>query len=216
MVFEVDNTTEQLINQLQESIQATIYALEDGQREIKDLIEEVKQSSTSLATSAQADLMSEDVSKVKVAIQKLATAEQLGQLDANQGKLLGVAEQVAQATDEFKSALPKMSDDMERQARAMMDEQSESEKRLELLLTKLLTNEAEARVSQLQTITENLNTLSKYISAQVDKLSSETSDVLTVAKSNRDALSSIVDYLSLPGYKRFFKGMEVPRSETAQ
>ena len=84
MVFEVDNTTEQLINQLQESIQATIYALEDGQREIKDLIEDVKQSSASLATSAQADLMSEDVSKVKVAIQKLATAEQLGQLDANQ------------------------------------------------------------------------------------------------------------------------------------
>ena len=68
MVFEVDNTTEQLINQLQESIQATIYALEDGQREIKDLIEDVKQSSASLATSAQADLMSEDVSKVKVAM----------------------------------------------------------------------------------------------------------------------------------------------------
>ena len=216
MVFEVDNTTEQLINQLQESIQATIYALEDGQREIKDLIEDVKQSSASLATSAQADLMSEDVSKVKVAIQKLATAEQLGHLDANQGKLLGVAEQVAQATEEFKSALPKMGDDMERQARAIMDAQSESENRLELLLTKLLSNEAEARVSQLQTIVENLNTLSQYISAQVDKLSSETSDVLTVAKNNRDALSSIVGYLSLPGYKRFFKGMEVPRSETAQ
>ena len=126
-----------------------------------------------------------------------------------------MAEQVAQATEEFKSVLPKMGDDMERQARAIMDAQSESENRLELLLTKLLSNEAEARVSQLQTIVENLNTLSQYISAQVDKLSSETSDVLTVAKNNRDALSSIVGYLSLPGYKRFFREwrcLEVNRS----
>ena len=37
MVFEVDNTTEQLINQLQESIQATIYALEDGQHAVYSL-----------------------------------------------------------------------------------------------------------------------------------------------------------------------------------
>ena len=32
MIFEVDNTTEQLINQLQESIQRTINALEDGKQ----------------------------------------------------------------------------------------------------------------------------------------------------------------------------------------
>lgn len=68
MIFEVDNTTEQLINRLQESIERTINALEDGQREIKDLIDEVKQSSTNLATAAQADLMTEDVSKVRAAI----------------------------------------------------------------------------------------------------------------------------------------------------
>ena len=30
MIFEVDNTTEQLINRLQESIQATIYVLKMG------------------------------------------------------------------------------------------------------------------------------------------------------------------------------------------
>ena len=94
MIFEVDNTTEQLIKRLQESIEGTINALEDGQREIKDLIDEVKQSSTNLATAAQADLMTEDVSKVRAAIQKLATTEQL---------------------TEIQSALPKMSDNIEQQ-----------------------------------------------------------------------------------------------------
>ena len=195
MIFEVDNTTEQLINRLQESIQATIYVLEDGQREIKDLIDEVKQSSTNLATAAQADLMTEDVSKVRAAIQKLATTEQL---------------------TEIQSALPKMSDDIEQQIHAAMDAQSASEGQLEKLLTKMFSSESESRIAQLQAIATNLDTLSRHIDTQMVKLSSEADDTMAIVKSNRAVLSSIADYLSLPGYKRFFKGMEVPTNEAAQ
>lgn len=195
MIFEVDNTTEQLINRLQESIQATIYVLEDGQREIKDLIDEVKQSSTNLATAAQADLMTEDVSKVRAAIQKLATTEQL---------------------TEIQSALPKMSDNIEQQIHAIMDTQSASEGQLENLLTKMFSSESESRIAQLQAIATNLDTLSRHIDTQMVKLSSEADDTMAIVKSNRAVLSSIADYLSLPGYKRFFKGMEVPTNEAAQ
>lgn len=195
MIFEVDNTTEQLINRLQESIQATIYVLEDGQREIKDLIDEVKQSSTNLATAAQADLMTEDVSKVRAAVQKLATTEQL---------------------TEIQSALPKMSDAIEQQIHAVMDAQSASEGQLEKLLTKMFSSESESRIAQLQAIATNLDTLSRHIDTQMVKLSSEADDTIAIVKSNRAVLSSIADYLSLPGYKRFFKGMEVPTNEAAQ
>lgn len=195
MIFEVDNTTEQLINRLQESIERTINALEDGQREIKDLIDEVKQSSTNLATAAQADLMTEDVSKVRAAIQKLATTEQL---------------------TEIQSALPKMSDDIEQQIHTIMDEQSASEGQLEKLLTKMFSSESESRIAQLQAIATNLDTLSRHIDTQMVKLSSEADDTMAIVKSNRAVLSSIADYLSLPGYKRFFKGMEVPTNEAAQ
>ena len=195
MIFEVDNTTEQLIKRLQESIEGTINALEDGQREIKDLIDEVKQSSTNLATAAQADLMTEDVSKVRAAIQKLATTEQL---------------------TEIQSALPKMSDDIEQQIHAAMDAQSASEGQLEKLLTKMFSSESESRIAQLQAIATNLDTLSRHIDTQMVKLSSEADDTMAIVKSNRAVLSSIADYLSLPGYKRFFKGMEVPTNEAAQ
>ena len=216
MVFEVDNTTEQLINQLQESIQATIYALEEGQREIKDLIDEVKQSSSNLATAAQADLVSEDVSKVRAAISKLATAEQMSQFDMNQVKIIGIVEQESLATEDIKSALPKMSNSIEHQARAILEAQSNSANRLESLINEMSANAAEARIAQLQAISANLDTLSKHLDVQLDKLSSESNTVLTVVESNRTVLSSIADYLSMPGYKRFFKGMEVLRSEATQ
>lgn len=195
MIFEVDNTTEQLINRLQESIQATIYVLEDGQREIKDLIDEVKQSSTNLATAAQADLMTEDVSKVRAAIQKLATTEQL---------------------TEIQSALPKMSDNIEQQIHVILDAKNDSESQLKNLLTHMFSSESESRIAQLQAIATNLDTLSRHIDTQMVKLSSETDDTMAIVKSNRAVLSSIADYLSLPGYKRFFKGMEVPTNEAAQ
>ena len=195
MIFEVDNTTEQLINRLQESIQATIYVLEDGQREIKDLIDEVKQSSTNLATAAQADLMTEDVSKVRAATQKLATTEQL---------------------TEIQSALPKMSDNIEQQIHVILDAKNDSESQLKNLLTHMFSSESESRIAQLQAIATNLDTLSRHIDTQMVKLSSEADDTMAIVKSNRAVLSSIADYLSLPGYKRFFKGMEVPTNEAAQ
>ena len=195
MIFEVDNTTEQLIKRLQESIEGTINALEDGQREIKDLIDEVKQSSTNLATAAQADLMTEDVSKVRAAIQKLATTEQL---------------------TEIQSALPKMSDNIEQQIHVILDAKNDSESQLKNLLTHMFSSESESRIAQLQAIATNLDTLSRHIDTQMVKLSSEADDTMAIVKSNRAVLSSIADYLSLPGYKRFFKGMEVPTNEAAQ
>lgn len=195
MIFEVDNTTEQLIKRLQETIEGTINALEDGQREIKDLIDEVKQSSTNLATAAQADLMTEDVSKVRAAIQKLATTEQL---------------------TEIQSALPKMSDNIEQQIHVILNAKNDSESQLKNLLTHMFSSESESRIAQLQAIATNLDTLSRHIDTQMVKLSSEADDTMAIVKSNRAVLSSIADYLSLPGYKRFFKGMEVPTNEAAQ
>ena len=216
MVFEVDNTTEQLINQLQESIQSTIYVLEEGQREIKELIDEVKDSNSSLATATQADSVSEEISKVRAAIQKLATVDQLRSLGVIQEKLLGIAEQEAKTAAEIKSAFPVMSSSMEEHARTIIDHHCSSTTRLESLITGISTSVAEAKIAQLQAIATNMDILSKHIDSQMDKLTSEASSVLAATDCNRAILSSIAAYLSMPGYKRFFKGMEVPNYEVTK
>lgn len=216
MVFEVDNTTEQLIEQLQESIQSTIYTLEEGQREIKELIDEVKESNNRLATAAQTDLVSEDISKVRAAIQKLAIGDQLRLLDATQEKILGIAEQETKTVAEIKSTLPEMSSSIEKYARTIMEHHSDGTKRLESLITGISTSVAEAKIEQLQVIAKNMDILSQNIGSRMDKLSSETSAVIAVAEHNKIVLSSIAAYLSMPGYKRFFKGMEVPNDEITE
>ena len=213
MVFEVDNTTEQLIGKLQESIRDTIFNLEAGQREIKELIDEVKQAYSSLATADQADSMSDDLSKAKATIQKLATAEQL---DATHGKALVLVEQTLQATAEIRDTFPKMTADMDQRSRTIIEAQNDNTTRLEKLMTEMITADANGKAEQLQSFTSKLETLSQSLGVQMDKLSSEASSVLTVAENNRVLLTSIANYLSLPGYKRLFKGMEVPRSESAQ
>ena len=213
MVFEVDNTTEQLISKLQESIQDTIYNLEAGQREIKELIDEVKQSYSNLATADQTDSLSDDLTKAKAAIQKLATAEQL---DATQGKVLGVVEQEMQATAEIRDALPRITADMEQRSRAFIEAQNDNTARLEKLITEMSAAFARDKAEQLQDFASKLEALSQSLGSQMDKLSSEADSVLAVAENNRVLLTCITSYLSLPGYKRLFKGMEVPSSEAAQ
>lgn len=213
MVFEVDNTTEQLISKLQESIQDTIYNLEAGQREIKELIDEVKQSYSNLATADQTDSLSDDLTKAKAAIQKLATAEQL---DATQGKVLGIVEQEMQATAEIRDALPRITADMEQRSRAFIEAQNDNTARLEKLITEMSAAFARDKAEQLQDFASKLEALSQSLGSQMDKLSSEADSVLAVAENNRVLLTCITSYLSLPGYKRLFKGMEVPSSEAAQ
>lgn len=213
MVFEVDNTTEQLISKLQESIQDTIYNLEAGQREIKELIDEVKQSYSNLATADQTDSLSDDLTKAKAAIQKLATAEQL---DATQGKVLGIVEQEMQATAEIRDALPRITADMEQRSRAFIEAQNDNTARLEKLITEMSAAFARDKAEQLQDFASKLEALSQSLGSQMDKLSSEADSVLAVAENNRVLLTCITSYLSLPGYKRLFKRMEVPSSEAAQ
>ena len=135
---------------------------------------------------------------MRAAIQKLATTEQL---------------------TEIQSALPKMSDNIEQQIHVILDAKNDSESQLKNLLTHMFSHESESRIAQLQAIATNLDTLSRHIDTQMVKLSSEADDTMAIVKSNRAVSSSMVlvaDYLSLPGYKRFFKGMEVPTNEAAQ
>ena len=181
--------------------------------EIKELIDEVKQSYSNLATADQADSLSDDLTKAKAAIQKLATAEQL---DATQGKVLGIVEQEMQATAEIRDALPRITADMEQRSRAFIETQNANTARLEKLMTEMSAAFARGKAEQLQDFASKLEALSQSLGSQMDKLSSEADSVLAVAENNRVLLTCITSYLSLPGYKRLFKGMEVPSSEAAQ
>ena len=170
-------------------------------------------SYSNLATADQTDSLSDDLTKAKAAIQKLATAEQL---DATQGKVLGIVEQEMQATAEIRDALPRITADMEQRSRAFIEAQNDNTARLEKLITEMSAAFARDKAEQLQDFASKLEALSQSLGSQMDKLSSEADSVLAVAENNRVLLTCITSYLSLPGYKRLFKGMEVPSSEAAQ
>lgn len=234
MVFEVDNTTEQLIQELQKSIQKTIDDIERGQIEIKELIDEVNLSCSDLATANQAEAMSNDITATMSAIKKLATTQQLTQAQATGGKILEGMEQASQAMvkvhsemsgvksntsrqaeaiAKMQSAISAVKNDVVQQSKAIIDAQGQSTDRLEKHISELSASDAKARVAQLQEIADKLHALSDGLHANMDKLFSEAEATLVIAESNRATLSAIVHYLSLPGYKRLFKGMEVPKDE---
>lgn len=216
MVFEVDGTTEQLIHELQSSIKETILNLESGQREIKDLIDEVKLSCSGLATADQADLVSEDIAKARTAMRKLATAEQADQHEAAQGKMLSLIEQEASVAAEIKATLPQMAEESDRRSQTIIAAYHEGTSQLEKLLTEASANAAKTHVEALQALAVKMDTLSGALSAQMDKLSSDAGAALKIAEGNKVILMAMSNYLSLPGYKRFFKGMEVIEDEATK
>ena len=62
----------------------------------------------------------------------------------------------------------------------------------------------------------NVNRSLQSISDILQKALSEISTTAEAISNNQGNLRAIATYLSLPGYKRFFKGMEALQDETLQ
>ncbi len=180
MVFEVDNTTERLIHALQDSIESTIATLEDGQRELRALIDTVKSTCEDSATAEQADVILKRLSEQQKAA---ATAQQIMGIEA-------AMETSRRLTEQELDKLAGIEESLAGSSQAEAD-----------------------RLRSLQELSDRLGELAADLVGRLEPLASSAARAAKTAEENQAALAAITAYLSLPGYKRFFKGMEAPTHE---
>ncbi|MBD5133063.1 MAG: hypothetical protein HDT38_01110 [Clostridiales bacterium] len=216
MVFEVDNTTEILIHKLQESIEDTISALEDGQRDLRRLIEGVKGACEDLATADQADEFTRQLSELRREQQKAATAQQVKdlktavdaehkQVQQGMGEMAGMKEQVTGLGQTIQTA-----------QHTVMDTQRKIQEQFARQILEQMEQSGADRLRSLQELSDQLMELASDLTGRLDGLISSSSSAANTAAKNQAMLTAITAYLSLPGYKRFFRGMGAIQYETAQ
>ena len=197
MVFEVDNTTEKLIHELQASISATIETLRQGQGEIQRALTRMSGAVDDAASAAQADSISESLSRANASLRQLATAEIVSQLQREISKLQELAKQSLEDTR-----------DAGGDRRAILD----GIQNITTLIEQLTTQEA----NSLQIVSQHLQSNMERLQSSLQGVSSAAAAASKSASENQRCLRAISAYLSLPGYKRIFKGMEALQDETNQ
>lgn len=216
MVFEVDNTTEQLIHELQKSIEDTIAALEKGQRDIRGMIETVRDTCEDSATADQADDIAKQLSGLRTEQRKGATSQQVIALGTALEAVRGQAQQELNETAEVKEQIAELGQSVQSGQRAMVDAQEKAREQLAQQISEQINKSVEDKLRRLQELSNQLTELSSDLTGRLDTLVSSSSSAAKTAAGNQAMLAAITAYLSLPGYKRFFKGMEVVQYETSQ
>lgn len=214
MKLEVDSTTGQLVHELEASISGTIESLRSGQTELSNLISEIHQLQKDLAKaqSEQVDELYGIVTKVSTDIGGKASAKQVKEAAEEAKALLTESElEIAGIKDTQDRMLEKQ--------RVLQDAQAELGSKLQgLTEAQEATPQAvaallEDKLRAISALEKQFNTFSSLLSAQKDGLVRSAENALNAANRNQTSLNAIMAYLSLPGYKRFFKGMEVPADE---
>lgn len=216
MVFEVDNTTEQLIYELQKSIEDTIAVLENGQRDLRGLIEAAKNICEDAATADQADAISKQLSGLKEEQRKAATAQQIKDLGAAMETVRGQTQQEMNEMAVLKEGVTELCQSIQTNQRTMLNAQKEAQDQLVRQLSEQADRSEAGRLHSLEELSHQLMELSSSLAERLDTLVSSSSSAAKTAAENQVMLAAITAYLSLPGYKRFFRGMEVIQHETAQ
>lgn len=213
MKLEVDNTTAQLIQELQASISGTIEGLRSGQSELARLIQEIRRLQQDLAQSEQVDEVYDLINKVFAGMGEKASA----------GQVKAAAEEVKTLLADAKAetaGIQNTQNSLLENTKTLLDAQTELASGLQHLAeTQDAAPQAvalllEDKLQVLSALEERFNAFSLLLSTQKDDLVRSAQNALNAANRNQTSLNAIMAYLSLPGYKRFFKGMEVPADET--
>lgn len=216
MVFEVDNTTEKLIVTLQKSIEDTIAELEDGQRDLRRLIEAAKRICEDTATADQADAISKQLTELKGEQREAAVAQQVKDLGAVVDAVHGQAQQGLEEVAGLREGITELGQSILTDQRTALNAQKEAQAQFARQISEQLDKSEAEKLHNLQALSDQLMELSSGLEGRLDVLVSSSSSVAKTAAGNQAMLAAITAYLSLPGYKRFFRGMEVVQYETAQ
>lgn len=233
MVFEVDNTTERLIQELQAGIEDTIERLRTGQNDINTLIKDIKQAQQNFAQSGQIEELCHLLEGLSIDVRGKASAAQLqdtaSQIEAlvNRGnasqeaglELLsdtkGLAENIIGSQGKMSNLLEKVRDVQDNTQEIVTDIKASQEMMVQAI-TESINSLLTRKLEPLSELENKINRLSELLSTQKDELLHTAHSAVETAQRNQSSLKAIIAYLSLPGYKRFFRGMEVESDAAAE
>ena len=279
MTFEVDNTTQLLLKELQSGVEGSVSSVRTAQDEVKEILESMKETLLMTASSQQVsefkdDVMgaeSRDVQSISGALENVqgslklveerlenvsdremfdALKEQVekynqfisdfrGQLlkvntdilrkhTVSSEEMLTVLSAISQAIkleekklEEEMWAAQKTSDEIKAAVEAcavrkdIADAVQSLQKNIYVFTNKLQADYTSRVLTKLEEVTEKIEEYDSALSDFREKLAEDTGrlekktdDIFEIQENNSRILKSVSDYLSLPGYKRFFKGMK--------
>jgi len=189
MVFEVDNTTERIIEKLQASVEGSIQGIHDGQDAV-----------TKEISSLKGEMSQEEVLDSLRDVRK--------EIDDVSDKLRGVErgnEDTLASLDRISSSIKKINDNSEDLSRiiellsdlsAKVDENQSAVKSLKEVNTKMSDN--------IDSVTTGFNEFAN----KIDLLISSTEKAEMSSAIQKEQLDRMADYLKKPGIVRLFSGMK--------
>lgn len=213
MVFEVDNVTEQLIKDLQKSISDTISQLDGGQRKIEGLIEDIQIACNGLAAAEQVEGICEDIENFE---KKAATQKQAEQILDRQEQNRMLVKQGLESIQATQDILKPLDGCITEKLVALQNFQQEQAANAEQHLDRTLETHTKECLLQLQSLAEKMEALRQELTDAANKTETQTAQIFSAIQQNGRITKAIAAYLQLPGYKRFFKGMEAVENEIDQ
>ena len=189
MVFEVDNTTERIIEKLQASVEESIQGIHDGQDAVTKEISSLKgEMSQEEVLDSLRDVRKEidDVSDKLRSIER-GNEDTLTSLDRISSSIKNINDN----SEEFSGIIELLSD-----LSAKVDENQSAVKSLKEVNTKMSDN--------INSVTTGFNEFAN----KIDLLISSTEKAEMSSAIQKEQLDRMADYLKKPGIARLFSGMK--------
>ena len=214
MIIEADNTTRQLMFELQESIRSTISGIQEDQGEIKSLVERIKNDIL--------DDYPEELKSIKKSI------------DRGSNNINNQLSETSEAFNELKhlvdTSTKQLLDNVDKELHKTIDKETFNKgisntvdkdtfddltKRVEILDKKIesVTKIIDTIIADSDSYQKSIDVFCDDLKKSINAIHEQNDNILNIENRNGRKINAIADYMSLPGYKRFFKGMEIEDEE---
>ncbi len=214
MIIEADNTTRQLMFELQESIRSTISGIQEDQGEIKSLVERIKNDIL--------DDYPEELKSIKKSI------------DRGSNNINNQLSETSEAFNELKhlvdTSTKQLLDNVDKELHKTIDKETFNKgisntvdkdtfddltKRVEILDKKIesVTKIIDTIIADSDSYQKSIDVFCDNLKKSINAIHEQNDNILNIENRNGRKINAIADYMSLPGYKRFFKGMEIEDEE---
>lgn len=210
MIFEVDNTTENLIKELQAGIADTILTLSEGQEKLGGKLDKIRQEFDEVVKTEQIEEASEDIQKI---IKKMGIpySQQQGE------ELLLLMKNAMSQVEELKEPINKI-DELPKIADRCM-ENVKKENGTHALAIAQVEKSIQVLSEGMQRIEEKLGEV--YTKEQGEEVlfllktvSQNVEQLVQLEKENKESIIQIENYIKQPVIKRLFKGKGETPDET--
>lgn len=201
MKYEVDNTTEVLLSELQGSIKETIGTIEEGQEDLKSLVGELKDATRDLSGNLINDIKDELGDSEKNTRQKIT--EVLEGIEEFKGLINDLGTKIAADNNESLSLQKDNTAKIEEKVTSMEKALAEQKKYVDEMCRQVKNVE-----EKIILFDEIIREIKQNMTDGLDMIGSKVANVYKIEDRNNRILEGVARYLMQPGIKRLFKGME--------